>query len=55
MYENGLISKGKLIDTITTSHFYLNLKENNKNDMAAHTFRAVFLFLTTAEPNRLNS
>ena len=26
----------KFIDTITTSIFYLNFKENNENDMAAH-------------------
>ena len=32
----------KLIDTITTSNFYLKLKENNENDMAAQVFWAVF-------------
>ena len=32
----------KLIETITTSTFYLKLKENNENDMAAHVFWAVF-------------
>ena len=32
----------KLIDTITTSNFYLKFKENNKNDMAAQVFGAVF-------------
>ena len=32
----------KLIDTITTSNFYLKFKENNENDMAAQVFWAVF-------------
>ena len=32
----------KLIDTITTTNFYLKSKENNENDMAAHAFWAVF-------------
>ena len=31
-----------LIDTITTSNFYLKFKENNENDMAAQVFWAVF-------------
>ena len=33
----------KLIDTITTSNFYLKFKENNENDMAAQVFWAVFI------------
>ena len=32
----------KLIDTITATNLYLKFKENNKNDMAAHAFWAVF-------------
>ena len=32
--ENSDFHK-ELIDTITTSNFYLKLKENNENDMAA--------------------
>ena len=32
----------KLIDTITTSNFYLKFEENNENDMAAQVFSAVF-------------
>ena len=32
----------KLIDTITTSNFYLKFQENNENDMAAQVFWAVF-------------
>ena len=32
----------KMIDTITTSNFYLKLKENNENDMAAQVFWYVF-------------
>ena len=34
----------KMIDTITTNNFYLNLKENNENDMAAQVFWTVFYF-----------
>ena len=32
----------ELIDTITTSNFYLKLKETNENDMSAQVFWAVF-------------
>ena len=32
----------KMIDTITTSNFYLKFKENNENDMAAQVFWAIF-------------
>jgi len=31
-----------LIGTITTSNLYLKFEENNKNDMAAQVFWAVF-------------
>ena len=44
MYQNDGISKRKLIETITTSTFYLKYKDNNENDMAAHVFWAVFCF-----------
>ena len=42
MYQNDGISKRKLIETITTSTFYLKFKDNNEDDMAAHVFWAVF-------------
>ena len=48
-------SEEKLIDTITTSNFYLKFEENNENEMAAHAFWAVFLLHPMAEPNRPNS
>jgi hypothetical protein len=41
----------KLIDTITTTNFYLKFKENDENDMAAQSFLGCFLFHPTAEPN----
>ena len=34
----------KLIETTTTSNFFLKVKENNENDMPAKVFWAVFLF-----------
>ena len=45
----------KLIDTITTSNFYLKFKENNENDMAAQVFWAVFYSSQWPGPNRPNS
>jgi hypothetical protein len=38
-----------LIETITTSIFYLKIKENNENDMVAHAI--CFLLPAPAEPN----
>ena len=35
-----------------SEQFLSNFKENNGNDMAAHGFWAVFLFLPTTEPNQ---
>ena len=52
MYQN---IQEKLIETITTSTFYLKFKEDNENDMASPGFRSLFLFQLTAEPNRPNS
>ena len=42
MYQNELISPEKLIETITTSIFFLKHKENIENDMAAYNFWAIF-------------
>ena len=44
----------KLIDTITTSNFYLNSKKTMKMTWL-HIFLWVFLFQPTAKPNRPNS
>jgi hypothetical protein len=41
----------KLIETITTSIFYLKLKENNENCMAAHAFWAVHYTADLNQPN----
>ena len=42
-----------LIDTITTSNFYLKSKENNENDMAAQVFWAVFY--SSLQPSQIGS
>ena len=41
----------KLIDTITTSNFFLKFKENNENDMAAHAI--CFDFCYRPQPIRI--
>ena len=38
LYIKMIRFQKKLIDTITTSNFYLKFKENNENDMAAQVF-----------------
>jgi hypothetical protein len=45
----------KLIKIFTISIFYLKLKENIENDVAAHAFLGCFLFQPTAKPNWPNS
>ena len=43
----------KLIDTITTSNFYLKFKENDENDMVAQVFWAVFY--SSQRPSQIGS
>ena len=53
--QKGYISSDlheKNIETVTTRVFYLKLKENNENDMAAHAFFFLFLLPPTAKQNQ---
>jgi hypothetical protein len=49
MYQNDWISPEKLIETITTSIFFLKRKENIENDMAAYNFLAIFLEISVSQ------
>ena len=42
-----IIHHERLIETITTSIFYLRFKVDNENDMAAHAIFFFFIFVST--------